>query len=94
MLPWAANVAGAWSGVGIYDAAIDETLLLSHVEIGYAGGSALKGNLHVDDAAPSLTAVSLHNGLEWGLYLAGEALPILEEVTFTNNVSGDCNACP
>ena len=93
MLPWSAEVAGAWSGVGIFDAALDDIVLIQHLEIGYGGGASLKGNLHIDDAAPVVDTLYVHNSLEWGVYLAGDAAPALANVTYATNVSGECNAC-
>lgn len=92
-LPWSANTPGAWAGIGVYDNAVDASVNLSNIEIGYAGGNTLKGNLHLADASPTLTNVALHDGLEWGLYLSGDSAPVLSGVTYTNNEDGTCNAC-
>lgn len=93
MLPWSAEVAGAWSGLGIYDASLDDTVVIDHLEIGYGGGASLKGNLHVDDAAPQVNVLNAHHSLEWGVYLAGDAAPVLSEIVYEANLSGECNAC-
>ncbi len=94
MEPWSANDPGAWAGVAIYDAVIDEEVVLEHLVIGYAGGSVLKGNLQVVDASPTVRAVSLHDSLEWGLYISGSGEPVVSEVTYSGNGSGECSGCP
>lgn len=93
MLPWSADTPGAWGGVGIYDAAVDAEVRIEHAEIGYAGGSSLRGNLHVVDSAPTLTSVWLHHSLEWGLYVS-DASPVLTDVSYSDNTAGECNECP
>lgn len=93
MLPWAANTPGAWGGIGVYDAAIDAEVVIQHAEIGYAGGSSLRGNVHVVDSAPTLTSVWLHHSLEWGLYLS-DAAPSLTDLSYSDNTTGECNECP
>ncbi len=94
MEPWSANDPGAWAGVAIYDAVMDEEVVLEHLVIGYAGGSVLKGNLQVVDASPTVRAVSLHDSLEWGLYISGSGEPVVSEVTYSGNGSGECSGCP
>jgi hypothetical protein len=94
MEPWSANDPGAWAGVAIYDAAVDAEVVFSHAVIGYAGGSSLKGNLHVVDASPTIEELSLHDGLEWGLYVSGNSVPVVSGVTYSNNASGECSGCP
>ena len=49
--------------------------------------------MHLDDAAPEVNVLYVHHGLEWGLYLAGDSAPVLTEVTYDANLSGECNAC-
>jgi hypothetical protein len=93
MEPWSADMPGAWAGVAVYGAALDEDVLFRHTVIGYAGGTALKGNLQFDDASPTLESVVL-DGLEWGLYVTGTSEPVLTDVTYSNNGSGECSGCP
>lgn len=94
MVPWSAYDPGAWAGVGIYDAAVDSEVVLEHLDLGYAGGTTLKGNLQITDASPTLSHVSLHDSLEWGLYVTGSSNPVLSDVTYAANTSGDCSGCP
>lgn len=94
MVPWSAYDPGAWAGVGIYDAAVDSEVVLEHLAIGYAGGTTLKGNLQITDASPMLSHVSLHDSLEWGIYVSGASDPILGDVTYAGNTSGECCGCP
>lgn len=93
MEPWSANTPGAWGGLGLYENAVAGGSRLAHLTIGYAGGTTLKGNLHLSDASPVLDTVYLHDGEEWGLYLNGDSAPELTGVSYANNGLGTCNAC-
>jgi hypothetical protein len=93
MEPWSANTPGAWMGVGLYENTVPGSSRLAHLTVGYAGGSTLKGNVHLVDASPTLDTVYLHDGEEWGLYLNGSSAPSLSGVTYANNGSGTCSAC-
>ncbi|MBM4367950.1 MAG: hypothetical protein FJ102_17185 [Deltaproteobacteria bacterium] len=93
MLPWSAYVAGAWAGIGVYGLADAASVRLSHVDVGYAGGAALRGAVHVDDSSLALDNVYLHDSLEYGLYLTGTATADTSTVTYANNTLGDCSGC-
>ncbi len=93
MLPWSAYVAGAWAGIGVYGLADPSSVRLSHVEVGYAGGAALRGAVHLDDTSATLDNVYLHDSQEYGLYLTGTATADTTTVTYANNTLGDCSGC-
>jgi hypothetical protein len=90
--PWEAETAGAWDGVGIYDAAVDGSVVIDGAEIRY-GGDGLKGNLHLQSVAASLDNLTLSGSEEWGLYVdpASIDLPTLGDISYEDNASGDYN---
>ncbi len=93
MLPWSAYVAGAWAGLGVYGLADPSNVRLSHLEVGYAGGAALRGAVHLDDTSAILDNVYLHDSQEYGLYLTGTATADTATVSYANNTLGDCSGC-
>lgn len=92
MGPWDANTPGAWAGLFVGDASVDASTTLTWLDVGYAGGRSLKGNVHVESASPTLTNVNLHHSEEYGLYVDGGA-PVRTDVTYADNVAGDCSGC-
>lgn len=81
--------AGAWGGIGIYGDAVDSSCVFDHVDIGYGGGSGLSGNLHLDDASPTIDHAFVHDSADYGIYRAGDAAPVIGEVTYSGNEDGD-----
>ncbi len=92
LAPWDALTPGGWAGVSIGGASVDANTTLSYVDIGYAGGRSLHGNLQVTEAAPVLSHLRLHDSLEFGLYL-DDATPVRSDITYATNISGDCFGC-
>lgn len=90
--PREAEVRGSWSGISIHEAAISEQCVLVRFDLGYGGGRNTKGNLHLVGASPTIRYATLHNSEAYGLYVKDDAvLPVLEEITYSENVSGPCN---
>jgi hypothetical protein len=79
---------GSWYGLGIFDKALGAEL--DHVLIDGAGGNKLDGNLHVEEAAVTLGALTLTNSGQWGAYFKVPLadLPSLDGVTFDGNTKG------
>lgn len=92
LAPWDALTAGSWAGVMIGDASVDAETALSYVDIGYAGGRSLHGDLQIASANPALSHLRLHDSQEYGLYL-DEATPLRTDITYASNTSGDCYGC-
>jgi len=92
MAPWEAETAGAWDGIGVYDAAIDSEVVLDGLEIHY-GGDGLRGNLYIESVAASLDAITLSGSAQWGLYVEedGPDFPSIGDVTYADNADGDYN---
>ena len=78
MEPWSANTPGAWGGLGLYENTVAGGSRLSHLTIGYAGGTTLKGNLHLVDASPVLdtgTSTTARSGVSTSTATARRTSP-------------------
>lgn len=82
---------GAWSGIGIYNSAVDGSCSLDYVEIGRGGGYGLKGNLHLSSSSPTVNNAYIYDSEEWGIYKTGDASPTVSGVSYSGNASGNVN---
>jgi hypothetical protein len=86
--PRDSNVQGAWAGIGLYDDAEDASCVLEHVQIRGGGGKLLSGNVHIDGVDATLSSVDVSDSLEWGVWVTGDALPSIEDLSGEDNVLG------
>lgn len=79
-------------GISFWGETDDARSVLDHLDLSYGGNSAwYYGNISLDDASPTILNSTLHHSAEYGLYLAGDSYPVLSNVTFYDNRSGDMN---
>jgi hypothetical protein len=91
-LPAESNTAGAWDGIGLYEDAVSASCNLQYIEVGYGGGTQLRGNLHFEGVSPTVNHASIHDSGEYGIYVARGAAPSLgADITYADNASGDTN---
>lgn len=82
-----------WDGVGLSDAAVDSACVWEHFRLGYGGAAGwTAGNLVLRGASPTLRNGLIHDSAGYGIDLDGESDPVLENVLFEDNASGDSNA--
>lgn len=64
---------GSWSGIGIYDQAIDTETRLENVVIEYGGGAYLEANLYIDGAKPTVIGALIQQSEEHGIQMDADA---------------------
>lgn len=81
-----------WEGLRLADGADDASCVFENVEIAYGGnGYWTYGNLHLENASPTVSGAFLHDSAAYGIYCQGECAPVLQDVTYANNPDGDTN---
>ena len=81
-----------WDGITLGAESVDASCVLDHVDIGYGGnGFYTYGNIHMSNSSPTIRNSLIHDSASYGLYLDGDAAPVLDNVTFANNANGDTN---
>ena len=83
--------AGEWGGILMYDAVDDDQTVLEHFTIEYGGGYGSYANLSFDDASPTIRNAQVQHSEEYGIYTDGDAAPILDNVTYSDNAAGNRN---
>jgi len=87
--PAGVEEAGAWRGLLLYDNAVDDLCVLSGVDIGYGGGSYSDGNIELNGVSATISASRIHNSAAWGIALDDGAVPLLLDISYADNASGD-----
>lgn len=80
---------GAWSGILIFDAAVDAETNLNYAEIRWAGGLNSESNVRIDDASPTISNSVIGGSDCWAIELFGDAAPTLTNNTYEDNTCGD-----
>lgn len=81
--------SGAWAGIELFDGTVDSETVLENAVIEWGGGLNSIANLTITDANPTLTDVHIAGSAGWGIYLYGDAAPVMQGVTFEGNAEGD-----
>lgn len=89
--PHSAYTVGNWSGIAFYDESLDDQGLIEHADIGWAGGASMSGSIHLKDASPTLSLLSIHDGSDYGIYCSGSCAPALSEISYCDLDGADCN---
>ncbi len=80
--------AGAWSGISMDDATVDAQSSLAGIVVEFGGGYYSYGNIHLDDASPTIAGATITASEEGGIYLGGDASPAISDTTYARNGSG------
>lgn len=80
---------GAWSGILIFDGAVDGDTILDHAEVRWGGGLNSEANVRITGASPTIRDTLIAGSDCWGIQLLMGASPTLENVTYEDNTCGD-----
>ena len=85
---------GDWDGIWFYEGTGSNTVL-NYCQVSYGGGySSSSGNLVVRTGNPGVPEISnsmITHSAAWGIYINNSSDPVLTDVTYENNVSGETN---
>ncbi len=83
-----AEQTGAWTGILLKPDLIDASTVLTHVDIGYAGGMYSDANVTIDGSSPTISNAFVHHAEGFGIII-NSGSPTLQTVTYQGNTSGD-----
>ncbi|MBN1348861.1 hypothetical protein JXJ21_05585 [candidate division KSB1 bacterium] len=82
--------AGYWDYIHFEGDSDDNACLLNQCLISYGGGDdGWPGSVYCENASPTITNCRIENSATWGIFLAGDAQPVLDGTKYAGNLRGD-----
>jgi hypothetical protein len=89
--PVEALFPGQWNGVFFYNGTLTGSTI-NNCHFSYGGGfSSASGLVYADDVGDNLTIMNsiFSHSISWGIYLNGSSHPVLENITYHDNLTGN-----